>query len=118
MYLAFFPSPACAFFNFLPTIGTLDVTNREVVDREAMDGVRAGATGAGIVGSDTPPTNALAAKVADVARNARAEVCDPVASCARPLETADPSPIAEWWLLLGLRDCDYYMQVTTDYMIM
>ena len=33
------------------------------------------------------------------------------------LETADPSPIAEWWLLLGLRDCDYNMQVTTGYLI-
>jgi len=49
-YLAFFPSPACAFFNFLLTIGILDVANREVVDREAMDRVRAGTMGAGIVG--------------------------------------------------------------------
>ena len=81
MYLAFFPSPAWAFFDFLPTIGILDVANREVVDREAMDGVRAGAAGAGIVGSDTP-TDVLAAKVADVASNARAEVRNPVASCA------------------------------------
>jgi hypothetical protein len=84
MYLAFFPSPACAFFDFLLTVGILDVANREVVDREAMDGARAGATGAGIVGSDTPPTDVLAAKVADVASNARAEVCNPIASCARP----------------------------------
>jgi hypothetical protein len=84
MYLAFFPSPACAFFDFLLTVGILDVANREVVDREAMDRARAGAMGAGIVGSDTPPTDALAAKVADVASNARAEVCDPVASCTRP----------------------------------
>jgi hypothetical protein len=82
--LAFFPSPACAFFDFFPTVGILDVANREVVDREAIDGARAGATGAGIVGLDPPPTDALAAKVADVASNARAEVRDPVASCARP----------------------------------
>ena len=85
--MAFFPSPACAFFDFLPTVGILDVANK-VAYREAMDGVRAGTTGAGIVGLDTPPTDALAAKVADVASNARAEVDDPVASCARPHDGA------------------------------
>ena len=75
MYLAFFPSPACAFFDFLLTVGISDVTNREAVDLRAP-GV--------IVESDTPSTDVLAVRVADVASNASAKVGNPVATCTRP----------------------------------